>query len=225
MRVVLAGYAKAQSGLGFCYILGLGVEKNPAEAVKWARKGAAQGDTNALVCLAVCYTGGLGVEKNPAEAVKLYLKAAEQGNILGQFCLAGCYSSGLGVESNLTEAAKWYRKAAEQGNANAQVSLANCYNAGLGVETNQVEAVKWCRKAAEQGYAEGEFGFLTRSPNPKWLARCHGVRSFCMTIRTSARISWGISRARNWTARSNSLGVVLYAAFTRIEFAATPFYS
>ena len=115
--------AEAQWRLGLHYIMGWGVEKNDAEAVKWYRKSAEQGNAEGQYLLGYCYAAGLGVEQNNAEAVKWYRKSAEQGNVAAQLRLGICYYSGVGVDQNYTEAAKWYRKSAEQGNAEAQLRL------------------------------------------------------------------------------------------------------
>ena len=45
------GYADAQCYLGYCYVKGLGVEKDPKEAVKWYRKAAEQGHADAKAAL------------------------------------------------------------------------------------------------------------------------------------------------------------------------------
>ena len=52
--------------------------RNYAEAVKWYRKAAEQGNANAQKNLGVCYEKGLGVSKDQAEADKWFHKAAEQ---------------------------------------------------------------------------------------------------------------------------------------------------
>ncbi len=55
-------------------------EKNYAEAVKWYRKAAEQGNVGGQYNLGVMYSEGRGVERNDAEALKWYRKAAAQGN-------------------------------------------------------------------------------------------------------------------------------------------------
>jgi uncharacterized protein len=51
-----------------------------AEAVKWYRLAAEQGNANAQYNLGVMYDNGDGVVQDYAEAVKWYRLAAEQGN-------------------------------------------------------------------------------------------------------------------------------------------------
>lgn len=61
-----------------------GVSKDYAEAVKWYRKAAEQGDAAAQCNLGFCYYYGKDVLQNYTEAVKWYRKAAEQGNARAQ---------------------------------------------------------------------------------------------------------------------------------------------
>ena len=65
-----AGDASAQYRLGFSYASGIGVEKNPAEAVRWYRKAAQQGLAMAQKNLAELLAGG--VARNYVEAYKWY---------------------------------------------------------------------------------------------------------------------------------------------------------
>ena len=51
LKAAKQGDAEAQYNLGVCYRNGYGVEKNPAEAVKWLRKAADQGDAQAQAIL------------------------------------------------------------------------------------------------------------------------------------------------------------------------------
>ena len=65
--------------LGWMYANGRGVEQDDAEAVKWYRLAAEQGDADAQASLGWMYASGRGVEQDDAEAVKWYRLAAEQG--------------------------------------------------------------------------------------------------------------------------------------------------
>ena len=140
--------------LGADYYYGTnGKAKDYAEAVKWLRKAAEQGNASGQSFLGYMYQYGLGVSKDYAEAVKWYRKSAEQGYAGGQNGLGYMYQYGLGVSKDYSEAVKWYRKSAEQGDAAAQSNLGYMYQYGLGVSKDYAEAVKWYRKAAEQGNA------------------------------------------------------------------------
>lgn len=113
-----------------------GMPKDSAEAIKYLRQLANQGDA---------------VVKNAA--IKYLRQLANQGNADAQSNLGVMYGNGLGVPKDYTEAAKWSRLAADQGNANAQHNLGVMYANGEGVPKDDTEAVKWWRLAADQGNA------------------------------------------------------------------------
>ena len=149
----IEGNDRAKFMLGECYYNGLGVNKDPKEAVKWYRKAMKQGNADAQFALGNCYYSGNGVSQDPDEALKWYHKAAEQGHAAAQYTLAEKYY----LKEDDANAVKWYRKAAEQGHADAQYELAECYNNGLGIDKDNAEAVKWYRNAAEQGHAAAQY--------------------------------------------------------------------
>ena len=140
-----------QNKLGDCLYNGRGVAQDYAEAVKWYRKAAEQGDAGGASGLGVCYCTGHGAAQDHAEGFKWFRKAAEQGDARGANGLGVCYYNGQGVAQDDAEGVKWFRKAAEQGYAAAQQNLGNCYHNGRGVAQDDAEAVRWYRKAAEQG--------------------------------------------------------------------------
>ena len=83
------GDADAQFTLGTIYSVGqimfangvrVGPENDAAEAAKWYRMAAEQGNATAQARLGVMHTRGEGVPENDAEAVKWYRLAAEQGH-------------------------------------------------------------------------------------------------------------------------------------------------
>lgn len=97
-----------------------------AEAAKWTRRAAEQGNVTAQENLGVAYDRGHGVPQDFAEAVRWHKKAAEQGNTGAQNNLGVCYEGGQGVPQDYNEAVKWFRKAADQGLAEAQSNLLHC---------------------------------------------------------------------------------------------------
>jgi uncharacterized protein len=150
------GDLRAQLNLGDMYFFGKGVPKNLAEAAKWYRKAAEQGNPDAQYDLYLTYITDQGISKKDLpEALKWLRKAADQGHPVAQYSLGFKYyleSIGIGALKNGTEAAEWLRKAAEQGHPGAQNYLGELYAMGKGVLKDWVEAVKWYRKAAEQDY-------------------------------------------------------------------------
>ncbi|MCL2711495.1 MAG: SUMF1/EgtB/PvdO family nonheme iron enzyme, partial [Planctomycetaceae bacterium] len=149
-QLVETGNPFAQCCQAHCYLKGIGVPEDKAEAVKWFRKAAEQGNAAGQGCLGVYYRG----EGDEEEAVKWLRKAAEQGDAFAQFFFGECYTNGSGVPKDMTEAAKWFLKSAEQGFVPSQFMIGVLYAHGEGVPEDKGEAVKWYRKAAEQGYEE-----------------------------------------------------------------------
>ncbi|MBE6376506.1 MAG: sel1 repeat family protein [Lentisphaerae bacterium] len=152
----MAGDAKAQNDLGWCYLNGDGVKKDYRQAVYWYKKSAAQGNIYAQNNLGWCYENGNGVEKNLNQAFFWYSKAANQGEMYAQNNLGLCYYFGNGVEKNLNQAFYWFKKSAEQGYSVAQHNVGVCYENGYGVYKDRYTAVSWYRKAAAQGYEDSK---------------------------------------------------------------------
>jgi hypothetical protein len=108
-----AGSVAAESVLGSLYQAGSSaVTKDSAEAFKWFKKAAEQGDAEAQFGLGVMYANGNGTPQNYAMAVRWFLKSAAQGNTAPNFYLGLLYENGMGVTRNYAEAVKWYAKAA-----------------------------------------------------------------------------------------------------------------
>jgi len=125
--------------------------ENYAEALKWFRKAANQGNADAQTFLGIMYSFGQVVTKDYAEAVKWYRKAADQGDAAGQVLLGGMYYYGKGVPQDYEEAVKWYLKSANQGRPLAQISVGWMYYYGEGVAQNMTVAKNWFCKAVAQG--------------------------------------------------------------------------
>jgi TPR repeat protein len=85
-----------------------------AEALKWYRLAAEQGDAFAQYNLALMYNKGQGIPQDYAEALKWHRLAAEQGDAFAQFALGNMYRSGHGVLQDYVEAHKWFNLAASR---------------------------------------------------------------------------------------------------------------
>ena len=168
LQLAEGGLDAFQVTLGLAYENGTsGVEQDYAEALKWYRLAAEQGNVFAQLRLGGSYYSGKGVEQDYAEAVKWYRLAAEQGDARAQYLVGYAYRIGEGVEQDYAEAVKWWRLSAEQENADAQYWNADAqywlgyfYYKGIGVEQDYNESLKWLEKSAKQGnvLAERELG-------------------------------------------------------------------
>lgn len=102
---------------------GLGMTEDPAQAVEWFLKAAAEGHTLAEHNLGNAYAAGRGVTVDRAAAVAWWLKAALKGDAVPQLRLGEAYEQGLGVDADLVAAKRWYAAAAARGNAAATAAL------------------------------------------------------------------------------------------------------
>jgi len=78
-----------------------GVPQDDAEAVKWYRRAADQGDAKAQDNLGAMYATGRGVPRDDAEAVKWFRRAAIQGDADAENNLGRMYAKGRGVPAAL----------------------------------------------------------------------------------------------------------------------------
>ena len=93
---------------GYCYYHGVaGLREWPAEAAKWFRKAAEQGDGDSQEYLGSMYFWGDGVEQDHAEAVRWFRMAAERGYLTSQLYLALLLLEGEGVTRDEEEALSW----------------------------------------------------------------------------------------------------------------------
>ena len=147
---------EAQSALASCYDLGMHVQPNGKESIRWLTEAANQGYGPAEYELGRIYLYGRGVPADYAQALLWERKAAEKGDSRAQRDLAFMYERGFGVEADPTQATEWNHKAAAQGNAEAQLELAKALEYGLGIKKNAEEARKWYAKAANQEQPEAQ---------------------------------------------------------------------
>jgi tetratricopeptide (TPR) repeat protein len=132
--------------------------KDYAEAIRWYREAADQGNAQAQSNIGWLYENGLGVAQDYVEAGRWYGKAADQGNASSQNNVGRLFQQG----HEYAEAMRWYRKAADQGNVVAQINVGSLYQNGWGVARDYVEAMGWYRKAADRGnaLAQNHIGLL-----------------------------------------------------------------
>ena len=116
--------------LAICLEQGQGVEKNSDEALKWCKRAAEAGCTQAMETLGSAYSKGLNaVEKDGGMSVMWLEQAVAEGDhpaslvILGQTYLHGH----PGVDKDVTLGVEYMVKAAEQGHPAAQLELGMMY--------------------------------------------------------------------------------------------------
>jgi hypothetical protein len=160
---------------------GIGVYKNPTEALRWYLKVASmQGPdlpnqwsdlrseaaamASANFRIGDLYAAGNGVPKDSSEAERWYqhgvdmaTAGAQAGWLTAEVYLANAYLESKGVPLDYGEAMHWMQHAAEHGHRQAQVSLGSMYRDGQGTPQSYGEAMYWYRKAADRGSAMAEW--------------------------------------------------------------------
>jgi TPR repeat protein len=106
-KKALNGDSAAQLSLGETYRLGLGVDQNYVEALRFYK-------------LAVLFENGQGVPRDAKEAALWYKKAAEQGHPDASFNLVVLYMNGVGVSRDPVQAHKWFIIAASHSDHGAE---------------------------------------------------------------------------------------------------------
>lgn len=139
---------KAKTILGIAYSVGVGVEKNLAEAEKLFLE-AAKDNSLAKFYLGALYHIEYEQKLNPVEAVKWYKSSAEDGNLYAMVLYATLLEYGYGVKKDSAEALKWITEAANQGHLAGIGALGKIYYVGHGVEVNYKEAAKWLKISSD----------------------------------------------------------------------------
>lgn len=166
------GDTEAQTRLAEAYAKGIGVPKDPVQAVLWYQKVAAKAFQNdAMYALGMAYYKGEGVANSDSLAESWFRKAANNGHAQSMNNLGVLYNQGRGVKQNLAEAARWYTKAAEKGNPTAQSNLASAYANGSGVAKDEVLASAcrstWSRPTSGSAWASPRHPAKLRPPTAR----------------------------------------------------------
>ena len=107
-----AGPCRSAIQSGTCVCSGPRVRKNPAEASRWYRMAAEQGDPAAQNALAILDATGRGVLRDPEAALALFRRAATNGYALAQLNLAVAFEDGRLMPRDPLRAYIWYSIAA-----------------------------------------------------------------------------------------------------------------
>ena len=152
--------AEAYSCLGYCYLNGIGIEKDNVQAVNCFKKAAEQGNNKAKIFLGLCYQNGNGIEKNETEAMRLFESASYEEE-QARYCLGFCYAYGFGTDVDLRKAVKLWKDASKDGNVDAKVALGYFYENGMGVKKDVAEAIRFYRLGVKQknGEAHARLGY------------------------------------------------------------------
>ncbi len=131
--------------------------RDMAEAARWCRRAAEDGDASSRYLYGLLLERGLGAPRDELGSAKWLAAAADQGMAEAQYALSLLYLGGRGVIRDAAQAFAWCRKAAEQGLPEAQTLLASMYDEELRSSRNYAQAVRWYRRAAGAGEITAQF--------------------------------------------------------------------
>jgi len=111
------GSCPSQCMLGLCYLYGIDVETNYAEAFRFLSAAAEQRSSSAVLNLGRMYAQGLGIQQNMPEAIRHFEAVAKPSDSSDPFSarieLGRIFSHGLGIPVDGNLALKWYYSAIE----------------------------------------------------------------------------------------------------------------
>lgn len=144
------------------YERGIGVPKNPAQALTWYGKAAEFGFVPAENVLGQACVNGYGGAPDGRKAVGYLRAAAEEGYVPAQYNLAKVYYKGdAGVARDLKQAGAWFDAAAKAGYPAALFAAGRMYDMGEGVPADQKRAIVYYKEASMKGDSDAQFALAT----------------------------------------------------------------
>lgn len=168
-KAAAAGNLDAKASLGWAYLRGEGVARDPERGFALALEAAQEQNPAAMNTVGFAYAEALGVARDDVEAFAWWTRGAEAGNAMALSNLGWAAWHGRGVTQSDAEAVKRWREAlALEENAFSMRWLGWAYWVGRGVERqDEAEAVRLWRKAAALEDA-GALSYLGRA---YWIGR------------------------------------------------------
>lgn len=147
-KAAALGDSSGMRNLGYCYAVGINVEKDKAEGARWYTEAAEAGNVRAMCNIGVMYDFGNGVPQDRERAFGWYLRSAEGGCARGMTNLGEFYFYGKGTEKDPDEAEKWFRK------SNSPRALYHLAEISLDLKHDREEGMRYLRLSAEAGYSK-----------------------------------------------------------------------
>ena len=101
------GNAEAQYNFGYFLQNGIGIEKNPEEAVKWYKESSDNHFNDGHYAMMMAYGNGNGIEQNSKMAFEYALKCAGNNDPTCMWNVVNCYITGNGVEQSIGKFREW----------------------------------------------------------------------------------------------------------------------
>lgn len=144
------GNSTAAYKLGEAYEEGIGLPKDPIQALDWYRRAASHGDKYAELRIGYFYQKGIVVPRDPAAAIVWYRKSLENGNIWAYHMLAFMLADGEGLPQDAKLAKAYLEKSLPETNDHwAKWKLAQLVRA-----EDPARAIKLLKEASAAGNAQ-----------------------------------------------------------------------
>lgn len=144
-------YPAAYFELGWLYLRGLGIPKNPEKAIELFHQGVKLGDGDCMNELGLCYLNGTKVLQDDYKAAELFKCSADSGNAKGMLNYAMCCREGRGVQQDIEKYFRYVKTAALLDLPKAHHYLACAYFTGEGISKNLEKAFCEFEKAYNLG--------------------------------------------------------------------------
>ena len=165
----------AQRELALAYLNG----RKPAEAFKWFKVGADNGDLSCIFYCGKLLLEGMGVQQDKKGGANYLLEAANAGFPQAMYYVGSCYMDGNGLVRNPEQGIKWYQSAAGKEVGKAQWALANCYLHGKGVVVNYDQAMYWFAESVVKGHKRAFRRLVSDSiPDSPFIAYLRGMKAY-----------------------------------------------
>ena len=198
-----AGVAEAQAVYGQMLLDGTGVAADPAAALAWFIRAAAQHHVMALNMVGRCYDLGWGTPVDKARAAECYRVAAARGLDWAMYNYATLLTLGDGVPEDRVAALGWLRRAERDGAGLARAKAVNVIGSfhedGWATPRSMTDAAACYARSAEGGDFRGCFNH----------ARMLGAAGeIAVALRWLTRAGeWGnasfVAKAEAWLAKSD----------------------
>lgn len=146
------GVPEAQRHVGYRRLLGRGMERDEAAALREFEAAANQGDELAQFNLGYMHMRGMSVPRNFTEAKRRFEAAAAKDLPAAHNGLGVLAFNGHGGEKNLTAAREHFERGAARGDPDSQFNLASMHAQGLDVPKNETRALELYAGANEAGH-------------------------------------------------------------------------
>ena len=158
LKAANQGYANAQARLGIFYEIGIGVDRDYIEAIKWYSKAASNQNTQAMRMLAYL---SYDQDKNLSKKIELLQKAVDLGDNRAAFVMGETYEKECQEEDHFEKALEWYKISADKFDYfEAHLKLANFLSDGKCGKRDLNLAIDRFRKAIESYKKTHTYGYL-----------------------------------------------------------------